>query len=199
MSAADTGTDRDENKSQIVLLNGNVVQSDPLGALALRLGLLIEESELGGGAPIPVDALLTVGDSLDALISTAKAVKQRWTDAMIRHINRYGRIEYGGDNTITWYVTRGDKKIKCMDVVGCCNYCLEVLDADPKKFADFVNLIAADGIKPGAAKKFLGAAYETFFVEEWPDRLQRDPPPEKPAVAPKKTDVLVKADTRFSR
>jgi hypothetical protein len=76
------------------------------------------------------------------------------------------------------------KVTKCTNVRGCAEALLESSGGDWDAFA---NCLAADGVKPGAAKKILGDRWDEFFTVEVRPKLEND--------APKKT--LQRLDTKY--
>lgn len=115
----------------------------------------------------PTDIILQVHDRCKFYLAEIKRIQKLCEAAMIERIKASGPITVKPG--VRWIVAN-PKTTKCTDLPGAVE---ALLDASGGDFAKFVDVLASNAIKYGAASKVLTPeAFDKFFKVTYPDKLE---------------------------
>jgi len=127
----------------------------------IELTAAIERIELSA----PIEVVADVQGRVENFLRVAKQLKAACEVRIIEYVKANGPYTVGDNVTKT---VKAEKKEKPKDLRATVEACMIAANGDLDLFT---GLIASDGIKPGAAKRLLGEAFDEHFETTWRDVL----------------------------
>ena len=112
-----------------------------------------------------LEQVLETMNQIDIVLERAKEAKANFKADLLAWIQASKPFEFGGKK----YFVGKKKKTKCVNVAACIESLLDKLDGD---FDEFVQLLASQPIKHGAAREVLGDDWTIHFETTTEDVLE---------------------------
>lgn len=125
----------------------------------------LDTEALSIGSNMELDRVLEIINHIDFVFNEVKAIRAKGQEALLDWVKYNGPFEFNG----TKYCEGKTKTTKCINLAGCIELILNRVGGD---FGEFVKLLSANAIKPGATKEVLGKDWETYFDVTFKDKIE---------------------------
>ena len=112
-----------------------------------------------------IDQVLETMNQIDIVLERAKEAKASFNADLLEWVQANGPFEFNGKK----YFVGKKKKTRCVNVAATIEAILDRLDGD---FNEFVQLLASQPIKHGAAREVLGEDWTIHFETTTKDVLE---------------------------